>query len=167
MSFILETKRLLICKATIEDAPFYLQLMNDETWIQNIGDRGLKTVQDAENYIVNKIQKHYLDHGFGFYTVKLKTDLTNIGMTGLINREGLDHVDIGYAFLPKYTGKGYAFEATKAVFDYGKNQLKINPIIAIVNGSNAASQKLLKKLGLSFEKWVQLPNEDQKIQYFS
>lgn len=167
MSYILETERLLICKATIEDAPFYFELMNDSSWIENIGDRGITNLKDAENYIVNKFQKHYQDYGFGFYTVKLKTDLTNIGMSGLVKRDFLEHVDIGYGFLPQYTGKGYAFEATKAVFDYGKNTLNINPIIAIVNGTNTASQKLLNKLGLTFEKWVQLPEEDKKIQYFS
>ena len=95
-----------------------------------------------------------------------KTD-QSIGIAGLVDREGLDHIDIGYGMLPQFRGKGYAFEATKAIYDYGYQELKLEKIVAIVNPDNIGSIKLLTKLGLTYEKMIRLPDEDKDIKLFS
>ncbi|MEL4456268.1 GNAT family N-acetyltransferase [Lutimonas vermicola] len=164
---VLSTERLLIKKITPADAPFLLELMNDKDWIENIGDRGIKTIEQAQVYITNRFLKSYEEKGFGFYGIVLKESSEMIGTAGLVHREGLDAVDIGYGMLPAFRGKGYAFEATKAVFDYGYNVLRLDKIVAIVNPSNKSSIKLLEKLGLRYEKMVRLPDEDKDIKLFS
>jgi RimJ/RimL family protein N-acetyltransferase len=151
---VLSTERLLIKRITLENAPFLLELMNDKDWISNIGDRGIRTIQDAEVYITAKFLKSYKEQGFGFYGIVLKETSEMIGTAGLINREGLDHVDVGYGMLPAFRGKGYAFEATKAVYDYGYEVLGLDKIVAIVHPNNKGSIKLLEKLGLMYEKMV-------------
>lgn len=164
---VLSTERLLIKKITPADAPFLLELMNDKDWIENIGDRGIKTIEQAEVYITDRFLKSYEEKGFGFYGIVLKENSEMIGTAGLVDREGIDAVDIGYGMLPAFRGKGYAFEATKAIFDYGYNVLKLDKIVAIVNPSNESSIKLLEKLGLRYEKMVRLPDEDKDIKLFS
>ncbi len=164
---VLSTERLLIKRITLENAPFLLELMNDKDWISNIGDRGIRTIQDAEVYITAKFLKSYKEQGFGFYGIVLKETSEMIGTAGLINREGLDHVDVGYGMLPAFRGKGYAFEATKAVYDYGYEVLGLDKIVAIVHPNNKGSIKLLEKLGLMYEKMVRLPGEDIDIKLFS
>ena len=164
---LLSTKRLVIQRVTLGDAPFLLELMNDKDWIQNIGDRGIRSVKEAEEYITSKFLKSYAEDKIGFYGIVLKETGEMIGTAGLIDRDGLDHVDIGYGFLPAYRGKGYALEATKAIYDYGYDQLGLDKIVAIVNSDNTDSIKLLKKLGLRFEKMVRLPDEEQDIKLFS
>ena len=164
---VLSTERLLIEKVTLEDALPLIRLMNDKDWIRNIGDRNIKTIEDAHAYIETRFHKSYDEWGFGFYAVRLKSTNVFIGVAGLIDREGLDNVDIGYGFLPEYRGQGYAFEATKIIFDYGLNDLKMKKIDAIVNPDNKASIHLLEKLGLRYEKMVRLPDEDKDIMLFS
>lgn len=163
---ILETDRLIIAEFTIKDAPFIYELLNDPDWIRFIGDRNIKNQEDAKNYLRNKLIPSYKNWGFGFYKVSLK-DGTAIGIAGLVDREDLDGIDIGYAFLPTGRGKGYAFEATKAILEYAQNELKIDKIIAIVNKDNKKSQNLLQKLGMKFEKFVVLPNETEEICLFT
>ena len=141
--------------------------MNDKDWIRNIGDRNIKTLEEAQEYIKSRFHKSYAETGYGFYAVRLKQDNIFIGVAGLIHREGLEHVDIGYGFLPEYRGKGYAFEATKSIFEYGFNKLKMEKILAIVNPDNKASIHLLEKLGLNYEKMIRLPDEDKDIMLFS
>ncbi|UCE93200.1 MAG: GNAT family N-acetyltransferase [Flavobacteriaceae bacterium] len=164
---ILSTDRLVIEKVTLEDAPSLIKLMNDKDWIRNIGDRNIKTLEAAREHIKERFFKSYDESDFGFYAVRLKNDKTFIGVAGLIHREGLEHVDIGYGFLPEFRGKGYAFEAAKSIFEYGLNELKIEKILAIVNPANKASIHLLEKLGLRYEKMVRLPDEDKDIMLFS
>lgn len=164
---ILRTNRLLINKITLDDAAFILKLMNDKDWIKNIGDRGIRTIEDAEEYIRTRFLKTYTESDLGFYGLVLKNSRQIIGVAGLIDRDGIDHVDIGYGILPEYRGKGYAFEATKAVYDYGYNELKLKKIVAIVNPENPSSINLLSKLGLEFEKMVRLPDEEIDIMLFS
>lgn len=164
---ILRTDRLLINKITLDDAAFILKLMNDKDWIKNIGDRGIRTIEDAEEYIRTRFLKTYTESDLGFYGLVLKNSRQIIGVAGLIDRDGIDHVDIGYGILPEYRGKGYAFEATKAVYDYGYNELKLKKIVAIVNPENPSSINLLSKLGLEFEKMVRLPDEEIDIMLFS
>jgi RimJ/RimL family protein N-acetyltransferase len=164
---LLSTERLFLRKFNLNDADFLIKLMNDKDWIRNIGDRGVHSIRDAEEYIRTRFLKSYDENGFGFYVIALKDSGQLIGTAGLVNREGLEHVDIGYGMLPEYRGKGYAFEATKAVYDYGYSELGLNKIIAIVNPDNQGSINLLKKLGLRFEKMIRLPDEDKEIELFS
>jgi len=164
---LLETDRLLINKITIDDAEFILELMNDKDWIKNIGDKGVRTIEDAQAYIQNRFLKTYTESNCGFYSLNLKKNHQFIGIAGLVDREGLDHIDIGYGMLPQFRGNGYAFEATKAIYDYGYQDLKLEKIVAIVNPDNLSSIKLLSKLGLEFEKMIRLPDEEIDILLYS
>lgn len=160
---ILKTDRLLINKITLNDAPHILALMTDKDWINNIGDRGIRTIEAAEEHIRTKFIKTYEESNLGFYGLILKDSDEFIGIAGLVDREGIDHVDIGYGLLPGFRGKGFAFEATKAIYDYGYDTLKLEKIVAIVNPDNIPSIKLLNKLGLHYEKMVRLPDEEKDI----
>jgi len=164
---VITTERLYLRRITLKDAPAILKLLNDKDWILNIGDRCIRTETQAEEYIKTRFLKSYKEQGFGFYAVILKASGEFIGTAGLVDRDGLDHVDIGYGFLPEFRGKGYAYEATSAIYDYGYEVLKLDKIIAIVNPDNKGSIKLLEKLGLVFEKMVRLPDEDKDIKLFS
>jgi len=164
---ILSTDRLVISKFTLDDASFIRELMNDKDWIKNIGDRGIHTDQDAENYIKDRFFKSYEEKGFGFYLLRLKSSHERIGTAGLVDREGIEGIEIGYGMLPAYRGKGYAFEAAKAIVRYAKNDLNIAKLVAIVNPDNDKSIVLLEKLGLRYTKMVQLPGEEKEIKYFS
>ena len=163
---ILETERLIISEISIEDAPFFYDLVNDPEWIQFIGDRNVKTIADAENYLSTKIIPSYKKNGFGFYLVSIKSKNLPIGISGLIDRDGLEYIDVGYALLPEFRSKGYAFEATKAVLTFAKNDLQIDPIIAITNVDNIKSCKLLERLGLRFDKIIQLENDAVKCRLY-
>ena len=163
---ILETERLIISEISIEDAPFFYDLVNDPEWIQFIGDRNVKSIADAENYISTKLIPSYKKNGFGFYLVSLKSKKLPIGISGLIDRDGLEYIDVGDALLPEFRSKGYAFEATKAVLTFAKNNLKIDPIIAITNVDNIKSYKLLERLGLRFDKIIQLEDDAVKCRLY-
>lgn len=154
---IIETERLILLEFNVQDAAFFFELVNDPAWIRYIGDRNVNHIEDAEKYLTERIIPSYQEFGYGFYLVRTKESDTSIGMSGLIKREGLDHTDIGYAFLPSYRGKGFAFEATKGVLDYGKDVLNINPIVAITDLDNVKSIRLLKKLGFQFDQIIQIP----------
>ena len=164
---LIKTDRLLINRITLDDAAFILELMNDKDWIKNIGDRGMTSIEDAEAYIRTRFLKTYEESNLGFFGLITKNSKELIGIAGLVDREGIDHVDIGYGLLPNFRGKGYAFEATKAIYDYGYKQLKLEKIVAIVNPDNPTSIQLLSKLGMEFEKMVRLPDEEKDIMLFS
>jgi len=163
---ILETNRLLLAHQTTDDAAFVHTLMNSPGWLLYIGDRGIKTVEDATRYIINGAIKSYQQHGFGLYAVRLKESGVPIGLCGFIKRPGLDHIDIGFAFLPEYTGSGYAYESAAAVMNYGREVLKIDTVVAITTRDNEASVKLLKKLGFSFKELVTLPGDSEILMLF-
>lgn len=160
------TNRLLIREQTIDDAPFVLQLMNTEGWLQNIGDRNVHTVEDAAAYIRNGALKSYAEHGFGFFLVALKDSGTPIGICGLAKRPALQHADIGFAFLPQYQGQGYAHEAANCVMDLSKNTFGLSTICAITLPQNTASIKLLTRLGLSEHSTFTFPGEDEELLLF-
>ena len=164
---ILNTERLVISKFTLNEASFIIELMNDKDWIQNIGDRGVRTLDDAENYIKDKFLASYDKYGFGFYVITLKSTKERIGTVGLIDRDGIEGVEIGYGMLPAFRGKGYALEAAKAIFNHAQNTFRIDKIVAIVNPNNKGSIHLLEKLGLRYEKMVRLSGETKDIKYFS
>ena len=163
---ILETDRLRLCKLTVEDAPFILKLLNEPSWLQFIGDRGVRTLEDARNYIVNGPMESYARLGFGLYLTRLKKDGTPIGICGLIKRPSLDDVDIGFALLPQHTGQGYGFEAATAVTAHAHNNLGIKRIVAITSLGNGRSINLLKKLGLRFDKIIKLTVDGPESRLF-
>ena len=163
---ILETNRLLLAHQTTDDAAFVHTLMNSPGWLLYIGDRGIKTVDDATRYIINGAIKSYQQQGFGLYAVRLKESGVPIGLCGFIKRPGLDHIDIGFAFLPEYTGSGYAYESAASVMNYAREVLKIDTVVAITTRDNEASVKLLKKLGFSFKELVTLPGDSEILMLF-
>lgn len=163
-----QTNRLLLSKITVDDAPFILELMNSPHWIKYIGDRNVRTVEDAENYLKNRTLKSYDTHGFGFYKIQVKAEnLKPIGTCGLVKREELDDVDIGFSLLPDYEGKGYGFEASNEILKLAKNKFKLKKISAITLPSNVNSIKLLEKLGLSYEKKVKPFEDDEELLLFA
>jgi len=164
---ILETERLLVRQLSLEDAPFILQLVNEPSFIQNIGDRGVRTLADAEKYIENGPVASYARNGFGLCLVTLKESSESIGMCGLIKREALEDVDIGYAFLPKFWSKGYAFEAAQAFKQYAREVIGLTRLVAIVDPNNQGSIRVLEKLGMAFEKMVRLSPEDIDLKLFA
>ncbi|WP_264447480.1 GNAT family N-acetyltransferase [Bacillus cereus] len=160
---VLETERLTLRWFDIQDAPFILELVNDPAWIQFIGDKRVKTLEDAKNYILNGPVDMYNKMGFGLYLVERKEDLTPLGMCGLIKRDSLEDVDIGFAFLEKFRSKGYGYESAAAVIEYAVHKLGMKRIVAITSIDNAASGNLLEKVGLRFEKIISDSGEDLKL----
>ena len=160
---VLETERLILRWLDIKDAPFILELVNDPAWIQFIGNKGVRTLEDATNYIVNGPIDMYNKLGFGLYLVERKEDLTPLGMCGLIKRDSLEDVDIGFAFLEEFRSKGYGYESASAVIDYGVQNLGLKRIVAITTIDNIHSGKLLEKVGLQFEKIISDSEEDLKL----
>jgi len=153
---VLETERLTLRWLTAEDASFILVLLNDPGWLRFIGDRGVRTVEDAGNYILNGPAAMVERLGFGLYLTERKIDGEPIGICGLIKRDGLDDVDIGFAFLPQFCGCGYAFEAALAVMDLGKSRFGLDRIVGITATDNVTSIKLLEKIGMKYERTLQL-----------
>jgi RimJ/RimL family protein N-acetyltransferase len=156
---VFETDRLALSHLSADDAAFIFELLNTPGWLQFIGDRGIKTLQDAEQYILNGPVKSYENNGFGLLAVRLKDSLEAIGICGLIKRAGLDDIDIGFAFLPAYNGKGYAAEAAHATLEYGFTTLGLNRIVAITNEDNIHSIRLLKKIGMQYERKILLDGD--------
>jgi RimJ/RimL family protein N-acetyltransferase len=160
---VLETERLTLRWLDVKDAPFILELVNDPAWIQFIGDKGIKNLEDAKKYILNGPVDMYNKMGFGLYLVERKEDLTPLGMCGLIKRDSLEDVDIGFAFLEKFRSKGYGYESAAAVMEYGVQKLGMKRIVAITSIDNINSGKLLEKVGLRFEKIISGSEEDLKL----
>jgi [ribosomal protein S5]-alanine N-acetyltransferase len=163
---VIETDRLLLRRFVLDDAPFILALLNVPSFIQYIGDRGVRTLDDARRYLETGPLASYARHGYGLYLAVRKQDAVPIGMCGLLRRESLDAPDIGYAFLPAYWSQGYASEAAAATLDYGWHVLGLSRIIAITAPENYRSIKLLEKLGLRFERMARLA-PDNVVMLFS
>ena len=166
MTTIIETERLNLRRFTLDDAPFFMALVNDSEWIKNIGNRNVHTLDEARAYLTKSYLANYERNGFGLYLTALK-DGTPIGMCGLIKRDGLDDADIGFAFMPEWRGQGYAVEAARASLVYGREVLNKSRVVAIVLPSNTASVALLTKIGCRFEKMVQLPNDPEPLALYS
>jgi RimJ/RimL family protein N-acetyltransferase len=164
---IIETERLTLRKLTIDDAAFMLGLLNQPSFIQFIGDRGVRTLEDARNIIQTRYMAAYERLGFGIYLTQLKESQTPIGICGLVKRNGLDDVDIGYAFLPQYWSQGYASESASAVLAYARNTLGIRRILGITMPDNIGSIRVLEKAGLKFERMIQLPGEKTELKLFA
>ena len=164
---ILETDRLILRHLTIEDAEFVLKLLNEPSFLSFIGDKGVRTLDDARNYILKGPVESYQRFGFGLYLTELKENGIPIGICGLLKRESLKDVDIGYAFLPQFWGQGYASEAAAAVMAFGKSALGLNRIVAVTSPDNHSSIKVLEKLGLKFAQMVRLSEGEPEIKLFA
>jgi RimJ/RimL family protein N-acetyltransferase len=164
---ILETERLALRHMTVEDAEFFLELINSPGWLANIGDRGRRTVEEAAQYIADVYVPSYAKNGFGFYVVELKETGEPLGISGLIKRDSLPDVDIGFAFLERHWGRGYAAESAAAVLDYGLNVLNIPRIVAITKQTNDASGRVLERIGLKFERLIKLAEFESEEKLYS
>lgn len=167
MKYVAETDRLKLREFTKDDAPFLLELLNTPEWLKYIGDRNVYTLDDAKTYAANRLITSYHRFGFGLYMVELKEGGIPIGMCGLIRREALEDVDLGFAFLQKYTGQGYAKEASEAAMGVARKKVKSKKLVAVTMVDNSSSINLLKKLGFNFEKTVNFPGEDQTLMLYS
>ncbi len=160
---IFKTERLLLKPTSVADSKFILELMNTPKWIEYIGDRNVKNISSAKAYITNKMMPQLQRLGYSNYTIVRNSDDAKIGTCGLFDREGLDGIDIGFAFLPEYEKKGYAFEASNKLKEIAFNEFGIPELSAITAKNNGASQALLTKLGLKRAGTVILPNEDEEV----
>lgn len=167
MKQILETPRLTLRELNTDDAAFILTLLNTPTWLKFIGDRGVKNLDDARNYILNGPIKSYTEKGFGLYLMELKDWNTPIGMCGLIKRDFLPDPDIGFALLPEFEGKGYGYESASAVLTYGHKNLGMQKIAAITVKENVNSIHLLEKIGLRPEGTVVYPGTNEELMLFA
>ena len=163
---VLETERLILSQFTEDDAEFILKLLNEPSFIQNIGDRKIRSLDGAKVYIKNGPVASYAKNGYGLYLIELKETGESIGMCGLIRRETLDDVDIGYAFLPKFWSRGYAVESALAVKQYARDVIGLKRIVAITDPRNAGSIRVLEKIGMTFEKMVKLSKDDIDLKLF-
>ena len=156
----METKRLRLRELIEGDAGFLLELLNDPSFVQNIGDRGVRTDAHARAYVRNGPVASYREHGFGLWAVELRESGSPIGICGLLRRDVLEAPDIGFALLPRFQSSGYGYEAARAVLDYARDTLRLRRVVAIVNADNEVSARLLTKLGMRFDRMVQ-PSPDE------
>ena len=162
----IETKRLVLKPSCLEDAAFFVELLNSPKWLKYIGDRNVKTITEAQDYIETKLFPQFLKLGYGNYTVTRKSDGSKVGSCGLYDREGLEGVDIGFAFLPQYEKKGYALECSKKLLQKAFSDFSLHCVNAITLPSNHASQKLLEKLDFPFSKTVKLPDDEEELMFY-
>ncbi len=166
---VLETARLALrwLEEDDSDAAFILHLVNEPAWLRFIGDKGVYTIDDARNYIGKGPVAMYRRFGFGLYLVELKESGEPIGMCGLIKRDSLEHVDLGFAFLPAFRSKGYAFESATAVIEYGRRTFGLSRLLAVTSQDNEVSAKLLQKLGFRFERLARLTPDGPEAKVFA
>jgi RimJ/RimL family protein N-acetyltransferase len=163
---ILETERLVLRRLSADDAEFILKLLNEPSFLRYIGDKGVRDIGDAVHYLQTGPLASYERFGFGLFLVELKDSGTPIGMCGLIKRDSLPDVDIGFAFLPSFWSRGYAFESAAAVMTYGRDVLGLRRIVAITSQDNEASARLLEKVGLRFERLIKLAEDQSEVRLF-
>ena len=163
---VLRTDRLVLRWLSVDDAAFIHELVNDPDWLRYIGDRGVRTLDDARNYLLAGPIAMYARLGFGLYRVELRESGAPIGICGLIKRDSLDDVDVGFAFLPRFRSLGYAYEAAAATLEYGRRTFGLARIVAIVSPDNRPSIRLLEKLGLALERSIQLAPEAEEVYLF-
>jgi [ribosomal protein S5]-alanine N-acetyltransferase len=164
---IAETSRLRIRHLTAADAAFTCKLLNEPSFIENIADRGVRSELDAMHYLAEGPIKSYQQHGYGLFLVEQNNNREPLGFCGLLYREHLDETDIGFAFLPQCWGQGFAFEAASAILHFGYNKLQLKRIVGLTSAGNAASIKVLTRLGLRFEKMVQMLPSKEYVQLYS
>jgi RimJ/RimL family protein N-acetyltransferase len=157
---IVETPRLRIRELTIDDAEFVFRLVNEPSFLANIGDKGVRNLEDAKQFILKSPWTCQEKHGHGQFLVELKEGGDPVGVCGLLYREALDVTDVGFAILPQYWRRGIAYEAASAVLEYGHSTLGIDTIVGLTSEDNLASIGVLEKLGMNFEKIVKMADDD-------
>ena len=160
---ILETERLVLREVTADDADFILDLLNQPSFKQYIGDRGVRTLEQARAYIETRFTDSYRTNGFGLYLMELKASATPIGLCGFVSRPTLPDPDIGFALLPQYERQGYAHEAAAAAMEYGRTKLGLERVLAITSLDNESSGRLLGKIGLTFDREIEINDETLKL----
>jgi RimJ/RimL family protein N-acetyltransferase len=155
---VLETPRLRLRHLSANDAAFMLELLNEPGFLRNIGDRGVRTVEQARQYILTGPAASYIQHGFGLNLVEAKQSGIGVGMCGLLRRDCHPDVEVGFAFLPAARGRNYAFESAQAVIELGMRTLQLPRIVALTAPDNLASMRVLEKLGFRFDRMVQWMN---------
>jgi RimJ/RimL family protein N-acetyltransferase len=164
---ILETERTILREIVEADAEFILDLLNQPSFSKYIGDRNVRSIEEARKFIENRFRQSYREHGFGLYAVEIKETNAPIGICGFVRRESLPDADIGFAFLPQYEKKGYAFESADAVMKYGREVLGLKRVLAITSQNNENSGKLLAKINFKFERLIELPHDAEELKLFS
>jgi RimJ/RimL family protein N-acetyltransferase len=165
---VVETDRLVLSHLSPEtDAEFILRLLNEPSFIRYIGDKKVRTLDEARQYIQNGPMKSYAENGFGLNKVELKSNGVAIGISGLVKRDTLPDADIGFAFLAEYRNQGYAFESAAAVMNYARDTLHLERILAITSLDNDRSAKLLGRIGLEFERVIRLSKDSDEVKLFS
>lgn len=164
---VLKTDRLVLRHLTEADAPFILELLNEPGFLENIGDRGVRDLDGARRYVSEGPGESYRRNGFGLWLTALRDTGEAVGICGLVKREGLEDADIGYAFLARHWGRGYAREAAQAVLDHAREVIGLAKVVAITTPTNAGSIAVLEKIGLKFERLIQLPGHTGESSYFT
>jgi RimJ/RimL family protein N-acetyltransferase len=164
---VLATERLRLRRVTSGDAAFLVELLNDPGFLANIGDRGVRTAADAAGYVEKGPGASYARHGFGLYLVELGATATPIGLCGLVKRDTLPDVDVGFAFLPAFRSQGYAIEAAQAVVAEARERVGLSRLVAIVKPGNDASARLLLKLGMRLEGRILLPHDPDELDLYA
>jgi len=163
---VAETPRLVLRRLEEGDAPFILELLTDPDWLRYIGDKGVRDLDGARRYIADGPGAMYAKHGFGLFLVGRKPSGTPMGLCGLIRRDGLDDVDVGYAFLPRFRGCGYAEEAAAEMVRFARERVGLPRIVAITTPENGRSIRVLEKLGFAFERVIRLTPESREVKLF-
>jgi len=163
---VAETERLVLRWLAPQDAAFILGLLNEPSFLENIGDRGVRTLEAACGYIEQRIMASYRDNSYGLNMVERRDDGTQLGICGLVKRPYLDDADIGFAFLPAYWSQGYALESARAVMAHAHGPLGLARVVAIVSSGNQRSIRLLQKLGLGYLRTVELPPPGGSVEVF-
>jgi RimJ/RimL family protein N-acetyltransferase len=163
---IIETNRLILRRFTEADSAFILELLNEPSWKRYIGDRGIDSLEAARHYLQTVPLASYERHGFGLYAIERKLDSTLVGMCGLIKRDGLDDIDIGFAVLARFEGQGLAKEAAAATLEYSREALGLRRVVAITSIDNERSGRLLERLGMSFERMVRLSEDAEQLRLY-
>jgi len=163
---ILQTERLALAELTAEDAPFVLELLMSRGFRENIGDRGVRDLDGARGYIARQ-REGYAANGFGLWRCDVRASGEPAGICGLVKREGLEHPDVGYAFLERFWGQGFATEASATVLAYARRELGLRTVVAITTPKNLGSIAVLKKIGMKDAGMIQLPGHERESSYFT
>jgi RimJ/RimL family protein N-acetyltransferase len=156
---VTETARLRLRRLTFDDSAFLVELLNDRDFLANIGDRGVHSIDDAHRYLTNGPLASYEQYGFGLYLMELKDPPTAIGMCGLLHRASHPDVELGFALLPAFRGRGYTQEAARATLQLGIETLGLRVIVAITAPGNAISAHILRSIGFVYERRVRFTDD--------
>jgi RimJ/RimL family protein N-acetyltransferase len=162
----IETPRLVLRRFVFDDAPQIVGLLTQPSFLKNIGDRGVRNVEDAHRYLREGPMAMYEQYGFGLWHVSRRSDGEFVGMCGLLKRDILPDADIGYAYLPEHWGQGYAFEAARAALDLGVSRFGLKRLIGVVSDHNAASIRVLEKLGMRFERMFPMRADEPEVRLY-